>query len=112
MSYNRRDFISFLGKSSMGVLLTPPFLAACGNNPKPIRIGPLSDSEIKRMSEVLLQPLAASSKDELLLTEGLSADVLIKWGEPITDQEYFGTNNDFTCFIPLDDNNPDDGLYG
>ena len=35
---------------------------------------------------------------------------VVKWGDAITSNDTFGYNNDFTCFIPFDDANPDDGL--
>ena len=35
MSYNRRQFISFIGKASLGVAIIPPFVIGCGNSPNP-----------------------------------------------------------------------------
>lgn len=32
MDYRRRNFISFLGKASLGAVLMPQFLISCGNN--------------------------------------------------------------------------------
>lgn len=110
MEYNRRKFISFLGKASLGVLVTPPFLVGCGNTTTPINSENLSEETLKRLKSVVLKNLTPSTKDDLLLTEGLSYHTIIRWGDKISDKDTFGFNNDFTCFIPLDENNPKDGL--
>ena len=57
-----------------------------------------------------LKAIAPSELDELALTEGLSYEVLIKWGDAISKKDTFGFNNDYTAFIPMDKNNPNDGL--
>ena len=35
-TYNRKEFISFLGKASLGAAIVPPFLVSCGNTSTPI----------------------------------------------------------------------------
>lgn len=110
MEYNRRKFISFLGKASLGVLATPPFLVGCGNTSTPVNSENISEETLKRLKNIVLKNLTPSAKDDLLLTEGLSYHTIIKWGDFINDNDTFGFNNDFTCFIPLDENNPKDGL--
>ena len=50
-----------------------------------------------------------SNKDLLKLAKGLNYDLLLKWGDSISERDYFGFNNDFTAFIPLN-GNKDDGL--
>jgi hypothetical protein len=110
VEHNRRKFISFLGKASLGVLVTPPFLIGCGNTTTPVNSENISEETLKRLKSVVLKDLAPSAKDDLLLTEGLNYHTIIKWGDKISDQDTFGFNNDFTCFIPLDENNPKDGL--
>lgn len=110
MNYNRRKFISFLGKASLGVLVTPPFLVGCGNTTTPINSKSISEETLKRLKSVVLKNLAPSAKDDLLLTQGLSYHTIIKWGDKISNKDTFGFNNDFTCFIPLDESNPKDGL--
>lgn len=111
MLYDRRKFVSFLGKASIGALVLPPFLSSCGNNSTPHRSVTIPDSAtFDRLKKVALKHLEASSKDDLILTENLNYQVVLKWGDPITDYDRFGFNNDFTCFIPLDKTNPKDGL--
>lgn len=110
MEYNRRAFISFLGKASIGVLAAPPFLISCGNSTTPSTSTNLSSDHLKKLKNLVLKGLEASDKDNLLLANGLDYKVIIKWGEKINDNDTFGFNNDFTCFIPFDKENPTDGL--
>ncbi|GGD18287.1 PhoX family protein [Hyunsoonleella pacifica] len=110
MKYNRREFVSFLGKASIAALVTPPFLISCGNNATPSLNGNLSKEDLKKLKDVALEALLPSNKDDLLLAKGLGYQVIIKWGDAITDNDTFGFNNDFTCFIPFEKDNPKDGL--
>lgn len=110
MEFNRRQFISFIGKASLGIMVAPPFLTSCGNNTTPINIQKLSLKKFKKLKNLVLESLPPSDKDDLLLTKGLDYHVVIKWGDKISNQDTFGFNNDFTCFLPLDENNPKDGL--
>ncbi|WP_299365646.1 alkaline phosphatase PhoX [Winogradskyella sp.] len=110
MAYSRRKFISFLGKASIGAAIVPPFLISCGNTSTPAETKALSNDELKKLKSFVLEALPASDKDDLLLTKGLDYHTIIKWGDKISNEDTFGFNNDFTCFIPLDKNNPKDGL--
>ncbi|MEO1031938.1 MAG: alkaline phosphatase PhoX [Bacteroidota bacterium] len=110
MSYSRRKFISFLGKASLGTALVPPFLISCGNTTTPTETKSLSEEELERLKTFVLEALPASDKDDLLLAKGLDYHTIVKWGDRISDADTFGFNNDFTCFIPLDENDPKDGL--
>ncbi len=38
MEYNRRDFLSFLDKASLGAMVISPFLVGCGNTSTHIAI--------------------------------------------------------------------------
>ncbi len=109
MSYSRRKFINFLGKASIGAIVAPPFLTSCGNSTTPLK-SRLSQEDLARLKNLVLEGLPASDKDDLLLTNGLNYHTIIKWGDRISDNDTFGFNNDFTCFIPFDDDNPKDGL--
>lgn len=111
MDYSRRKFISFLGKAGIGMAIVPPFLMSCGNisSPTPEAIT-LSDKALEKLKKLLLKGIAPSDKDDLLLANGLDYHVIVKWGDKITEKDSFGFNNDFTCFIPLDKDNPRDGL--
>ena len=110
MKYSRRSFISFLGKASLGSLVIPPFLMSCGNTPTPIAKEKIAEATIERLKKVVLKSINPSDEDDLVLANGLNYHPIIKWGDPINALDTFGFNNDFTCFIPLDDQNPKDGL--
>ncbi len=110
MEYNRRKFISFLGKAGVGVLITPPFLVGCGNATTPTKTENSTDETFKKLEKLVLESLAPSDQDDLVLTQGLEYHTILKWGDKISDQDTFGFNNDFTCFLPFDENNPKDGL--
>lgn len=90
----RRTFLEFLGISTAS-FLTSQYLPAKG---------------IYTPTQTKLRPIPPSELDELALTDGLSYEVLIKWGDAISKHDKFGFNNDYIAFLPLDQNNPDDGL--
>lgn len=110
MEYNRRKFISFLGKASLGAIIAPPFLTSCGNNTTPTTSKNDNNTHLEKLKKVVLENLLPSDKDDLLLAKGLNYHTVIKWGDKINNKDTFGFNNDFTCFLPLDDKNPKDGL--
>jgi len=110
MTYDRRKFISFLGKASLGAVIAPPFLTSCGNNTTPVNPKEITNEGIETLQKLVIKSLTASDKDDLLLTEGLNYHTIIKWGDKISEKDAFGFNNDFTCFIPFDESNPKDGL--
>ncbi len=109
--YDRRKFISFLGKASLGAATLPPFLMSCGNTTTPSKTFSKTGKEgLQRLSDLVLENMRPSDQDDLLLANGLNYHTVIKWGDKISGNDSFGFNNDFTCFIPLDKNNPKDGL--
>ena len=110
MKYNRRSFISFLGKASLGAIVVPPFLMSSGSSPTPITGKKISKATLERLKKVVLKSINPSDIDDLVLANGLHYHPIIKWGDPINKLDTFGFNNDFTCFIPLDEQNPKDGL--
>jgi hypothetical protein len=111
MDYRRRNFISFMGKASLGAVLMPQFLISCGNNTSPVKdFGSTSKERLQQLRNLVLEALAPSDKDDLLLANGLKYHTIIKWGDQINETDTFGFNNDFTCFIPFDEANPKDGL--
>lgn len=110
MSYNRRKFISFLGEASLGTLIIPPFLVSCGNTTTPSSDIKTSKATHKRLRELKVIGLPATDKDDLVLAKGLNYETVIRWGDAINDQDTFGFNNDFTCYMPLDKKEPNDGL--
>jgi secreted PhoX family phosphatase len=109
--YNRRKFISFIGKASLSAVIAPQFLISCGNNTSPSKdFNSSSKKRLETLKNLALEGLVASDKDDLLLANGLNYHTIIKWNDKISDTENFGFNNDFTCFIPFEESNPKDGL--
>ena len=105
----RRSFLSLLSRKSIGALAIPTLLSNCGNFNNLIASPNLKDEYLKNLKNFPLNSLSPIASDNLELAEGLSHEILIKWNERISKKEYFGYNNDFTCFIPIGDN-PNDGL--
>lgn len=111
MEYSRRNFISFLGKASLGTVIIPQFLISCGNTTNPSAEFKNTPKDVlQKLKGLALQAIEASDKDDLLLANGLQYDIIIKRGDKINTTDTFGDNNDFTCFIPFDEKNPKDGL--
>ena len=111
MKYNRRKFISFLGKAGLGAVIMPQFLIHCGNTTTPTKgFTTITKERLEELKRLVLEELLPSEKDDLLVANGLDYHKIIKWGDKISDTDTFGFNNDFTCFIPFDDTNPKDGL--
>lgn len=108
--YSRKEFLSFLGKVSLGAVIIPPFISSCGSTSTPIFKDGLTKKEFDRLKNLVVEGLLPSDKDDLLLANGLDYQPLLRWGDKISDKDTFGFNCDFTCFIPLDENNPNDGL--
>ena len=108
--YNRKEFITFLGKVTLGATLIPPFLISCGNTSKPIKTKGVSNKKLERLKKLSLEGLVASDQDDLLLTKGLDYHVILKWNDKINNEDRFGFNCDYNCFIPIDPKNPNDGL--
>ena len=108
--YNRKEFITFLGKVTLGATFIPPFLMSYGNTSMPIKTGNISNEQLERLKKLSLEGLAASDQDDLLLTKGLDYHVILKWNDKINNEDRFGFNCDYNCFIPLDPKNPNDGL--
>lgn len=82
----RRDFLSFLGRSSvLGVLSGSSLLQACTSlRPK-----------------VAVRGLPPTRTDNVVLHPGLSFQKLISWKDPINKSgDKFGFNNDFIAFLP------------
>jgi hypothetical protein len=96
-SINRRTFLEFLGVGAVSTLLPAPRLYAT----PPFRKSPIQN--------LTLKGILPSSEDQVILAEGFSWELLIKWTDKISDKDSFGFNNDYLAFMPLD-GNPNDGL--
>ena len=90
---NRRTFLDFLGKGALGTALWSTGSAFSA----PPKFKPLKG----------VRPTAV---DAVVLAKGFNHSVLIQWGDRISEKDTFGFNNDFTAFLPFDENKPTDGL--
>jgi len=79
---NRRDFLNFLGKGFLATSFTPAVLSAMGSSAQSSKLG-----------------ISPSMLDEVVLASGLSYDILISWGEKISQKDTFGFNNDYIGFV-------------
>lgn len=102
MNYGRREFLQFMGRSTVGLAglsLASGVLSAC--------TGPQLAPGVK----LPFKPLRPSDKDDLVLAEGLSYHRFLSWGDTLNAKgDQFGTNCDYLAFIPLDPRDPTDGL--
>jgi len=108
--YSRRSFLHFLGRSALvgGTALSSiSMLSSCKTN-KVVTSSNLATNTAP--TNFTLSPLSPSSADDLVLADGLSYDTLISWNDFISDANVFGFNNDYIAFVPLNDNDPTDGL--
>ena len=81
----RRSFIEFLGKGIVVSPVFPSILSSCTSG-----------------GEYLTEAISginSSSRDEVVLAEGLKYDLLVKWGDPISSDLNFGFNNDYIAFL-------------
>lgn len=101
---NRRSFLQFLGRASVSVTAGGLLLShsACESSQAPPPMPPTAPFPIKGM--------AHSTADDLILSDGLTYDVLLRWDDAISEVDRFGFNNDYIAFIPLSEKDPTDGM--
>jgi len=83
---SRRDFLDFLGRSTI-LGMSTPFLISCEHlaTKSSLQKGPF---------------LKPSTEDRLVLAEGLNFDIVRSWKDPISSKgDLFGDYNDFTSFM-------------
>ena len=107
---SKSSFLKILGTGMIGAAVIPPFLQSCGNNPSTLDTSAVTDEFLNNLKNIPLTSISQSGIDDVVLSEGLISEVLISYGDQISKNDTFGFNNDFLCYIPLDEKNPDDGL--
>lgn len=85
----RRDFLQFL----TGLSVSSIGLISCSKEL----------SGLFSSGDLPFKPIAFSDADDFVLAQGLSYSVLISEGDKISDKDFFGCNNDYTAFLPLND---------
>ena len=99
--WSRRDFLTFISASSV-----IPMLPSCTRKPYAgkkdkksslfaTRIEELKSEELKGKEKELKR---ATRKDEVILSNGLNYEIIIKEGDVIGSDIAFGTNNDYLNF--------------
>ena len=91
---NRRKFLEILTKGTVSASLLPYAVSGC---------------KATKVSSKRVRGIAPSSDDALVLAEELDYNLLIQWGDPISEQDTFGFNNDFIAFLP-DEQKTDEGI--
>ena len=84
----RRRFIEFLGKGVVATSLLPPFISSCNKKitERPFEI------------DFMVNGIQPTNEDNLVLAKGLNYDVLLTYGQSISDQDTFGYDNDYIAF--------------
>lgn len=104
---SRRDLLRKAGKASAflaaGSILPAEFfgLASRGN-------------QAKDAGDVFFKPVPPSEEDRFVIPEGFDHTIIRSWGDRISDDSYFGFNNDYVAYLPIDlregGRNSSDGL--
>lgn len=85
--------MELLGKGTVAVTLLPYVIQSCNDEDK---------TETKTIVLKKIEGISPSTKDDLILIDGLKAQIIISWEDKINQSDYFGFNNDFLCFIPFE----------
>lgn len=91
MKLSRRHFLKFLGLSTV-------LLSSCKHEAVQEMVSPKAN---------ILEGIAATTKDDFVLPDGINYKIIRSWKDSINTSEFFGTNNDFTAFFQ---NGPDSAL--
>jgi uncharacterized protein len=99
MAISRRRFLTYLGLGTYAALVDPVSAAKQATFPLSRRKGKPPD---------FFEAIRPSTKDELILPDGYRYDLICRWGDslgsknPQGEAEFFGFNNDYTSFFPID----------
>jgi uncharacterized protein len=105
---SRRDILKKTGKASvfltLGAILPKEFFD----------LDLFKRKNNNSRDEILFKPIEASKEDSFILPEGFEYKIIRQWGDKINETEYFGFNNDYVNYLPIDyligGNNSNDGL--
>ncbi len=107
-SLTRRRFLTFLGAGSAalaagsaGTSTGTPTNGVEGG----VAVGKIPEAQAAQSSGgagLSFTPIEPSGEDELVLPEGFKYDIVRQWGDPVTESEDYGYNNDFVAYFPID----------
>lgn len=64
--------------------------------------------------DLFFKPVEASMEDRFILPEGFDYKIIRMWGDKINESDFYGYNNDFVGYLPVDfltgGNNSEDGI--
>lgn len=109
---DRRSFLQFLGRTGIivgasGVLGA---LSSCNEGTNSSSSSNVDSTKTPTPKpEFPFKAISASLEDDIILSEGLEYQIIVRWGDAISEQDQFGFNNDYLAFTPLN-NNPNEGL--
>lgn len=83
---DRREFLKFLGVTTCTLSSASVLVSLSGCNTQ---------------NEIQIPGLKPTSKDDLVLSKGLSYQKIISYGDPITPSEVFGFNCDYLAYEPI-----------
>jgi uncharacterized protein len=83
MKLSRRDFLKFLG-------ITTVAISSCDRDQLGNLVSP---------NTALKYSVTPKTIDDIVLPESYSYKIISSWKDPINDEEFFGTHNDYTAFF-------------
>jgi secreted PhoX family phosphatase len=86
----RNEFIQFLGLGAVSAALLPPFISSCAS----------PEVAAEKVIDFVIAGISPSTSDDVILAPGLVSEVLLSYGDAISDGDTFGFNNDYTAFVP------------
>ncbi len=90
---HRREFLKFMGKSTIGLSLAGPIFED------------LAKAATPSTATLPFSPISPNLQDDLLLAKGFKYKILLRAGDPLTTKgEKFGYNNDYNQFLPIREN--------
>lgn len=102
---SRRNILKKAGRASAFLALGSVF---------PDEFWKINFSKEKKSSNIIFNPIEATAEDSFILPEGFKYNIIRMWGDKINQTEYFGFNNDYVGYIPIDfregGKNSQDGL--
>lgn len=90
MTFNRRDFVKFLGGSTLA--LSPIAMVGCQKQ----------DQKFPQVGGPF-KGIQHTDADDFILAPGFEYDLVVSFKDKISDKDTFGANNDYTAPIALND---------
>lgn len=101
IQFQRRDFLKFMGRNMAVSSLGAAFIQKAFTKTKGINSDAVQDR---------IPFLKATDENEIRLAEGLRYQIILSWKDKLSTNAFFGYNNDYTAYIPLDEKNKSEGI--